>query len=347
MKNQNIILIVGGIVLVALIISSQVPKATGIGIKVHFIKDGKEVYPQTKGLFTIVDPPGIDVDFVYFDISGVNDGETPVSNIQLVEAWPTELNNSLIGVTPQSLEVGEDKLLWTSEWVDATLLEEYPQPINFWVEVSGIDDYTGETIYADRAYSEEINFGTAVNILEDGGFELTITPTLFEAWTHKKRQGDAVDGSTIEVMNEDFFGNTPETNTILKHTTPTSYVPFVITRYPIYVESPATYIFSVYSKASSALTSSQFIVEAFDYDVMELGEGHMTGLSYSPYGGFYYRHYPINTIWERHSITFTTGSDVEFIKVGFSSGDDLTSQYLENARLVQISSPGGGGTVNP
>ena len=164
-------------------------------------------------------------------------------------------------------------------------------------------------------------------------------PPSFEYWTHKKRQGDAVDGSVIEVMNEDFFGNTPETNTILKHTTPTSYVPFVITKYQIPVESLAEYTLSVYSKASSALTSSQFIVEAYDSGGVELSGGNMEGIPHSPYGGYYYAHYPINTVWERHSTTFTTGSNVKYLKVGFSSGDDLTSQYLENARLVKISPP--------
>ncbi len=340
MKNKNTIFyITGAVILVALIIYSQIPKATGVGITVHFIKDGKEVFPQTKGFFTIVTPPGIDVDYVYFDIFGVNGGETPISNIQLVEGWPIELNNSLNEMTPQTLEIGENKLLWTSEWINATLLEAYPQPITFWVEVSAVNDYTGEIIYAPRAYSEDITFGAAVSILQDGGFELTTSPTSFEYWTSKKRQGDSKDWSTIEVLNEDFFGNTPETNTILKHTTPTSYVPFVTTRNLIPVESSAEYTLSVYSKADSALTSSQFIVEAYDSGGVELGSGNMEGIPHSPYGGYYYAHYSINTVWERHSIIFTTGSNVKYLRVGFSSGADLMSQYLENARLVQSSPP--------
>ncbi len=164
MKNENTIFyIIGGVFLVALLISSQVPKATGIGITVHFIKDGKEVYPK-RGLFTIVNPPNVDVDYVYFDIFGVNGGETPISNIQLVGGWPIELENSLIGITPQSLDIGENKLLWTSEWIDATLLEAYPQPITFWVDVSGVDDYTEEIIYAPRAYSEPISFISQVGL---------------------------------------------------------------------------------------------------------------------------------------------------------------------------------------
>ena len=166
MKNQNTTFyIIGAVILVALILSSQVPKETGmISLTPHYYRDGVEVFPE-RSLFTIITPPGGSYDQIKFDILGSATGEIPFSNIQIVNAYPTAFKNSLPS-TSQSLIEGQSKILWTSNFIDAGQFE--GQLINFWVEISAVDEYTSETIYAPRSYSGNINFGAEIEGFGDG-----------------------------------------------------------------------------------------------------------------------------------------------------------------------------------
>ncbi len=157
MKNQNTLFyIIGAIILVALIIFSQVPKETGmISLTPHYYKDGVEVIQKGFFGFTIVTPDGGSYDQISFGIPGNAVGDISFSDIQIADAYPLILKNSLPSTT-QSLSVGQSKTLWTSNLIDAVQFE--GQIINFWVEVSAVNDYTGETVYSPRAYSGEIGF---------------------------------------------------------------------------------------------------------------------------------------------------------------------------------------------
>ncbi len=132
-----------------------------ISLTPHYYKDGVEVFP-TKGFFgfTIVTPPGESYDQILFDINGVSTGDIPFSNIRITDASPTAFKNALPS-TIQSLNRGQIKKLWgEGDYIAMNTIQfESISPVNFWVEVSAVNDYTGETIYADRSYSGDISFG--------------------------------------------------------------------------------------------------------------------------------------------------------------------------------------------
>ena len=132
---------------------------TGIGENImgftpHFYKEGIEVFP-TKAFsgFSIVTPPGIQVDEIKFDISGTNTG--PSIELKIVDASPQVFKDAL-PTTIQSLEVGESKILWTSALMETAQFEAV-SPVNFWIRISGEDKSTGELIYREK-YSGDISF---------------------------------------------------------------------------------------------------------------------------------------------------------------------------------------------
>ena len=84
-----------------------------------------------------VTPPGTNYTEISFDIFGTNTGDYPVTNMQIVDAGPIEFKDALPNII-QSLAIGEtNKLLWVSDLINVTPLEDYPQPITFGVNVSG------------------------------------------------------------------------------------------------------------------------------------------------------------------------------------------------------------------
>ena len=160
MKDDNTIFWIIGIAIVVFIILPKIQvqeQEEMIGLTPHYYKDGIEVFPQ-KGLFgfSIVTPPGGSFDQIAFDISAINTGETLIENIQIIDASPISFKDALI-TTPQSLEIGESKILWTSELMN-TVQFEAVSPVNFWVEVSGLETYANTTISLDRVYSGDIIF---------------------------------------------------------------------------------------------------------------------------------------------------------------------------------------------
>ncbi len=192
-KNNNTVLWIIGIVILLIIILSQsninlynlFKKQEGIiSLTPHYYKDGVEVFSSKGflGLFTMVTPPGGSFDQISFSVPGTAIGDISLSNIQIIDAYPIAFKNAL-PLTIQSLLVGQTKTLWTSDLMETVQFE--GQTINFWVEVSAVNDYTGETIYAPRAYSGEISFeaeytcpvgtdngdGTCTVILQDADTE--------------------------------------------------------------------------------------------------------------------------------------------------------------------------------
>ena len=153
-KQQNPLIFVGIIVLVLLLINNYQKQDEMIGLTPHYLdKDGNEIF--SIGGFTIVDGRS-EVYEIYFDISATNQ-DVPIENIQVEDAYPQVFEDSLAGVTPQTLAVGESKVLWTSEPILAEQFESI-SPINFWIELSGENTLTDETIYPDRDYSGDISF---------------------------------------------------------------------------------------------------------------------------------------------------------------------------------------------
>ena len=90
-----------------------------------------------------VTPPGTNYTHISFDVFGTNTGDYPVTNMIVVGANPIEFKDAL-PTTTQSLAIGEtNKLLWVSDLINTTPLEAYPQPITFWVNISGdVEVYT-------------------------------------------------------------------------------------------------------------------------------------------------------------------------------------------------------------
>lgn len=142
MKNQTIIIILAILLIGFLYI--QKPKEP-VSMTIHYYREGKEVYSQ-KNLFSMVTPPGENYDQISFDISATNTGNAPIKNMKIIDASPIELKNTL-PATIKSLGVGESKILWSSGLIDTQPLE--GQVVNFWVKVSGEEEYTQQTIYSE------------------------------------------------------------------------------------------------------------------------------------------------------------------------------------------------------
>lgn len=160
-KNDNTIFWVIGIVLLFIVISNpqflKQQEEGMIGLDPHYYKDGVEIFPE-KGFFgfTIVTPPGGSYDQIAFDISATNTGGVPIIDIQIIDAFPLVFKNAL-PTTTQNLEVGDSKILWTSDLMNTEQFESV-SPVNFWIEVSGRETFTDTTIFPDRAYSGDISF---------------------------------------------------------------------------------------------------------------------------------------------------------------------------------------------
>ena len=157
-QNNTIFWIIGIAILLFIILPKlQVPAEEGmIGLTPHYYKDGVEIFPTFSLLrFSVVTPPGGTYDQISFDISATNQ-DVPIENIQVINAYPQAFKDAL-PTTTQTLAAQETKILWTSELMDTEQFEAV-SPINFWIEVSGVETYTDTTIFPDRAYSGEISF---------------------------------------------------------------------------------------------------------------------------------------------------------------------------------------------
>lgn len=161
-QDYTLVWIIGIIIL--LVVVNQPKQEEMVGLNIHYYKSGVEVFPPNK-LFSIVTGPfgSGEYDQIAFDISGTNIGENPIKDIKIIDAYPQVFKDSLSLDTFQTLAIGESKILWTSELMD-TIQFESISPVNFWIEVSGIDTYENKLIYSGRVYSGNISFAPEVNL---------------------------------------------------------------------------------------------------------------------------------------------------------------------------------------
>ncbi len=168
------------------------------------------------------------------------------------------------------------------------------------------------------------------NLIIDGGFESESTAY----WTTQKRAGDGGDGSSISYIRMNSTENTRETDTVANHTTGASYPALMISAYKIPVKPSTTYTLTAWTRSDALSTGANFIVEPYDLAGTELGSG-ISGMSYSAYGGYYYATYTVTTSWTKNSVTFSTGTDTHYIKVGFQAAATSNSYYVEAAQLTE------------
>lgn len=140
MKNKPLFLIIAVLIAGAFFLNQ---KQDEFGIKVHYYdKNGEEI--KQNSLFSLINPPGIEADYISFDITGSTKG-LQYSQITVADASPIEFKNAL-PTTQQSIKINETKVLFSSDLIQTTTLEKYPQPMNFTVKISAIDDYNKKTV---------------------------------------------------------------------------------------------------------------------------------------------------------------------------------------------------------
>ncbi len=148
-----------------------------VQFKVHYYRDGIEVYPnQGTGLFSLVSPPGEVFDQISLDVVG-SAQDNSFKNIRIVDAQPQQFWNALFGVDPsdpdikdlqdivlktgdtldktgypvsmyRALSYGETKVLYSSEPMDTTLFESMNQPVEFSIKLSAEEGYSGNVVYS-------------------------------------------------------------------------------------------------------------------------------------------------------------------------------------------------------
>jgi len=154
-KNNNKLIV---ILIIALAIGFFYYNSLGVdgsGLKVHYYKDGVEVF-QIDSL-SVIQVDTSSYDEISFEIIGENTGDYPITNMLVDSAEPIEFKDSLPTLS-KSLAVGETKTLWISDRIDVHQFESLSQPIKFWVNISGESPYVSGKIYD---YIElEMEFGT-------------------------------------------------------------------------------------------------------------------------------------------------------------------------------------------
>jgi len=143
MGKDNMMLWIMGIILIGALFCISQPEED-VGLVIYYYKNGEEVFPQKK-LFSIVG--GESFDQFSFDIYASNTGETDIYNMQIISASPSSFYEAF-SKTNQTLVKGQsNKLLWSSSLINTTQFESYSQPVRFWVNISGLDEYTQKIIY--------------------------------------------------------------------------------------------------------------------------------------------------------------------------------------------------------
>lgn len=147
-----------GIIILALVILSQTDlfkkQEESMSLKVHYYdENGKEILPN-KGIFSlfsiIIPSEVVEAPQIAFSIVVTNTGNTRINNT-IVSTFPSELKN-YFNFTFFQLKEGESKLLMTNP-MNTSLLEDYEQPINFSVNISGVMSYPQQGATPLRTYS--------------------------------------------------------------------------------------------------------------------------------------------------------------------------------------------------
>jgi len=151
-KNDNLLLWVGLAIIAILVLYTTgfgskflitdnfVTEEGPVMVEVQYFKEGVEV----TGLFGAY----IEYDQVRFNIFATSEGST-LSGIELVDASPLIFKEALPTTSFATLEPFEkNKLIFTSDFVDAIALSNLPQPVDFWLEVSAPGSANEETTFS-------------------------------------------------------------------------------------------------------------------------------------------------------------------------------------------------------
>ncbi len=144
-----------------------------VGINVHYYQDGVEVFPNKGTMQSLITPPGGSYNQISFDIIGTNTGGVPIIDMKIIDASPIPFKDAL-PIIIQTLSVEESKTLWSSEIINTPQFESYPQPVKFWLNVSGKDEQSGEINYNEHSISLTFN---QIDELEYTGEHWGITPS--------------------------------------------------------------------------------------------------------------------------------------------------------------------------
>jgi len=155
-KNPLVLVILVGILLISFFYLINLNEEEEVGFKVHYYKDGIEVFQSNT--LSVIQVDTSSYDEISFEIIGENLGNYPITNMQVDSAGPIQLKDSLPTLS-KSLSPKEKKTLWISDRMDVHQFESLTQPIKFWVNISGESPYIQGKIYD---YMElEMEFGTA------------------------------------------------------------------------------------------------------------------------------------------------------------------------------------------
>ena len=136
MEKKNLILIIIAIGIFIFLNSNKFEEKKDLGFGVHYYNENKKEIFASSPYFS-------------FDILGNNRGNVKISNIQLVDASPEIFKNSLIQQQTE-LEIGDiDKILFSSNLLSDEDLRLLPQPVKFWIRISG---RVGQQILEREAY---------------------------------------------------------------------------------------------------------------------------------------------------------------------------------------------------
>jgi hypothetical protein len=162
MKKGNFpILFIIGIILFLIVINSDVLNNESAAINVHYYKNGAEVFPKNF-LFSIINGGG-SYDAISFSTTITNNGQTPFSSVKITSiniessegtnrgyiTWnspagtPVYTNGNYYQ-TIGDIAVGESKTI-TSQQYEVATLEQFSQPISFFIKGTAMNTYTGNT----------------------------------------------------------------------------------------------------------------------------------------------------------------------------------------------------------
>jgi len=145
-KNINLILILIFGMFLAVFLLSNIKSEEGLSLKLHYYKDGVEVFPSSKSL-TLVTPPGEIFDELSIDIIGKNPSQVDIIDMEIINAEPTQLLSAFQSASIETLLSLETKTLWSSDRISTSQFETPDgNLVKFKVEVVGTDFFSGEQI---------------------------------------------------------------------------------------------------------------------------------------------------------------------------------------------------------
>jgi len=145
MKNKLILILLIGIVLISFISANDLK----ISLKPHFFKNGVEILPT----------PEIQYSAISFEVIGENFNQKyRLLNLSIIDAYPQEFKKSLPLDMKENLRILQTRTLWVSQLINIKdLIQNNQTNISLWDGVEGINEGTGENVYAEGHLSFTIN----------------------------------------------------------------------------------------------------------------------------------------------------------------------------------------------